>query len=892
MEARESADRRGEAVQRARSHSPFLRSAIEARPDIVECFERAGPDAAIALALAAEAETIDGRLRRQRHGLALAIALGDLAGELSFERVTTHLSDFADGAIDEAVQSAILDRVPNAERQGFAVIAMGKLGSRELNYSSDVDLLLLFDPETLPRRGRDDPGEAAVRIARRLIEILQKRTAEGYVQRVDLRLRPSPEVTPIALPLNAAISHYESSALPWERAAFIRARAAAGDIALGQRFLAAIQPFVWRRSLDFGVIEEVRQISARIRDHFSQGVFVGPGYDLKRGRGGIREVEFFVQIQQMIHGGRDEAVRAPATLDAIRALLDAGRLESDVAGELADTYRLLRTIEHRVQMVEDAQTHLLPAEPAALDNVAQLHGLNGAPQLLELLRPHVERAGLIFDGLAPPSASRMSSDPQILGEELATLGFTDPDPVTTRIADWRSGRARSLRSPAAQQAFEAMLPALLRAIAASGDPQRALNRLSDIIERLTSGVNFFRLLEARPTLARLLATILAHAPALSDQLARRPELFEGLFDASSFASPPSASEFAELVGQAMDGQPYDIAIDRARRLINERRFALGVQLIDRRSDPLDVALGYSRVAEGALNALGSAAKAEFEQAHGSFNEGELLVLGLGRLGGCALTHASDLDIVYLHTAPPEARSNGPKPLGPNDYFNRLASRLTAALSVPTAAGPLYDVDTRLRPEGAKGMLVVSLDAFDRYQRREAWTWEHMALCRARPVFGSQTGRERVHTVVEGILKLPRDKAKVIADARQMRADMERHKPARSAIDVKLGPGGLVDLEFVVHVLQLTTGLGLDPRIEVALEQLEAASLIPANIVSAQNLLTRMLVMMRLVAPGDVKPTAETWNLVALACGAGSWDELLAEHDAARQSISALWNSLE
>ncbi|HYX47392.1 MAG TPA: DUF294 nucleotidyltransferase-like domain-containing protein, partial [Sphingomicrobium sp.] len=283
-------DREG-ALSRARQHSPFLREALAARPDIERLFLSAGSATAAKSALASSPDDpIERQLRQRRLGLALAVALGDLSGELSLEEVTALLSDFADNAIDQAVAIAISERVPEADPAGFAVIAMGKLGSHELNYSSDVDLLLLFDPATLPRRGRDDAGEAAVRIGRRLIELLQKRTEDGYVQRVDLRLRPSPEVTPIALPVDAAISHYESSALPWERAAFIRARAAAGDIALGQRFLDSIQPFVWRRSLDFGVIEEVRQISARIRDHFAQGAVIGPGFDLKRGRGGIREV--------------------------------------------------------------------------------------------------------------------------------------------------------------------------------------------------------------------------------------------------------------------------------------------------------------------------------------------------------------------------------------------------------------------------------------------------------------------------------------------------------------------------------------------------------------------------------------------------------------------------
>lgn len=865
---------------------------MKAHPDVGEAFLASGAGAAAKLALDAPCETLEAQLRVKRHRLALAVALGDLSGELPLEQVTSLLSDFADSSMDAAVKAAIQERTPGEEARGFAVIAMGKLGSHELNYSSDVDLILLFDTATLPKRGRDDAGEAAVRIGRRLIELLQKRTAEGYVQRVDLRLRPSPEVTPIALPLHAAISHYESSALPWERAAFIRGRAAAGDIDLGQRFLEAIRPFVWRRSLDFGVIDEVRQISARIRDHFAQGAMIGPGFDLKRGRGGIREVEFFVQIQQMIHGGRDPSVRAPATLDAIAALTGAGHLEEATGRELEETYRLLRTIEHRVQMVEDAQTHVLPAEPLALDNVGQLHGLNGGKQLIDLLTPFIERTGMLFDSLAPDERKQLSNDPDLLLKELADLGFVDPVAGARHVAHWRSGKSRSLRSPAAQHAFEAMLPGLLQAIALGPDPDHALNRLGDIIERLSSGINLFRLLEARPPLVQLLAKVLAHAPALADQLGRRPELFEGLFDASSFEMPPNSADFAALLGRSMAGQSFDVALDRVRRLVNERRFALGVQLIDLRRDPLEVTEGYARVAEGALVALGNVVGEEFKKVHGEFPNSELVVLGLGRLGGHSLTHASDLDLVYLHTAASGGLSNGSKPLGPNDYFNRLASRMTAALSVPTAAGPLYDVDTRLRPEGGKGMLVVSLDAFDRYQREEAWTWEHMALCRARPVYGSPEAREQASSMISGILRMPRDFKTVAADAAKMRAEMNRHKPPRGDLDVKLGAGGLVDLEFAVHVLQLTKHVGLSTRLENALEILAADSLVPANIVGALKLLSRMLVMMRLVAPGDIKPTTDTWQLVAEACGAADWNQLLAEHDAARQSIAALWDSIK
>jgi glutamate-ammonia-ligase adenylyltransferase len=882
---------RKDAVLRAERHSPFLRDGMAARPDLSDRFLVDGADAAVALALAAAGASVEQELRRQRAGLALSVALGDLAGEFGLERVTAMLSDFADQAIERSLVTAIAERVPDAERQGMAVIAMGKLGSRELNYSSDVDLILLFDPETLPRRARDDAGEAAVRVARRMIELLQKRTADGYVARVDLRLRPSPEVTPIALPVNAAISYYESSALPWERAAFIRARTVAGDKALGDGFLKSIEPFVWRRSLDFGVIEEIREISARIRDHFAQGARLGPGYDLKRGRGGIREVEFFTQIQQMIHGGRDGSLRVGATLDALTALTAADRLDCDDAAALADAYRLLRTIEHRVQMVEDAQTHLLPLGIEQLDNVAALHGSESGADLIAQLRPRVERAEALFNSLAPDLDGRLSSDPDSLLEELAGFGFPDPALAARRIADWRSGKARSLRSPAARTAFEAMLPGLLRRIATGPDPDRALNRLSDIVERLSSGINLYRLLEARPRLAEHFALILAHAPPLADMLSRRPELLDGLIDESSFALPAEPEAMAERLRSAMAGEPYDRALDRARRLVNERRFALGVQLIAAHADPLDLAMGYSNVAEGTIAALADLATEEFAKTHGRIDGGELLILALGRLGGRALTHASDLDIIYLFEAPAGAMSDGPKPLSATDYYNRLANRVTSALSVQTAAGPLYDVDTRLRPQGGEGMLAVPVHGFLDYQSNEAWTWEHMALCRARPIYGSPERRRQLAASICAVLAAPRDPVQTRADAAKMRDDMARHKKAAGRLDIKLGRGGLVDLEFAVHTLQLTSGKGLDPRLEYAIADLAEAGLIDGSFDADLRILSRMLVVMRLLAPDSNEPPERSRSLVASLCGHDSWESLLAAHDLARQRIADLWQSV-
>ncbi|HVF83583.1 MAG TPA: bifunctional [glutamine synthetase] adenylyltransferase/[glutamine synthetase]-adenylyl-L-tyrosine phosphorylase [Sphingomicrobium sp.] len=893
MKVLASAEIRNAALHRARTYSPFLQGALDRHPDLASCFCEQGSTATIDQALRVDSATVGERLRVQRLRLALAAALGDLSGELSLEQVTATLSGFADRAIDAALRQAIEERVGPGSFAGMTVLALGKLGSRELNYSSDVDLILLFDPGRLPHRAREEPVEAAVRYGRRFIELLQARDQFGYVARVDMRLRPSPEVTPIALSVDAAISYYESSALPWERAAFIRARACGGDLLLGQAFLDAIQPFVWRRSLDFGVVDEIREISTRIRDHYSQGQRLGPGYDLKRGRGGIREVEFYAQIQQLIHAGRDPSLRAPATLDALEALAAAGKLDRRDADSLALAYRRLRTVEHRVQMIHDAQTHLLPADPTALGRVAALQGVENGDTLIRWLKAPVAEVERLFGELADDRAGRLSNDPHVLNADLAGMGFADPPAVASRIAEWRSARARSLRSAAARSAFEKMLPPLMSAFAAGPDPARALNRFSDLVERLSSGVNLYRLLAAQPELGTLLATVLSHAPALADQLARRPELLDGLLDASSFGLPPSAAGFADSLRAAIAGLPLDEALDRARRFVGERRFGLGVQLVSGHRDPIEVAEGYSDVAEGALIALTEAAIREFRRTHGCVPNGELLILALGRLGGRALTHASDLDLVFVYDAPPDVRSDGAKPLGPADYHNRLARRVIAALSVPTAAGPLYEVDTRLRPQGEEGMLAVSLDGFATYQREEAWTWEHMALCRARPVFGSAGGQAKLAELVRSILAAPRDAAKVRADSAAMRGEMARHKPPAGPLDIKLGAGGLVDLEFAIHTLQLSCACGLDPRLEEAIAQLGRAGMLDAGQADADlRLLSRILVCVRLLAPRTTNPEPQSRTLLGRLCGQEDWDQLLAAQDAARHRIAALWRQVQ
>ena len=876
-------------LKRIGDHSPFLAGLAARHPDVVAAVRDTGLAQAIEQGMAAVRSDDVGRtLRLQRQIVSLATALADLAGTASLEEIVGHLSAFADHALDAAIRQAIVERTPDADPRGFAALALGKHGSRELNYSSDIDPILIFDPETLPHRPREEPIEAAVRIARRIVELLQTRDEHGFVFRVDLRLRPSPEASPLALPVDAALSYYESAALPWERAAFIRARAAAGDVPLGQYVLDAIRPFIWRRSLDFGAVQEIRQMSRRIRDHYAQGQVLGPGYDLKRGRGGIREVEFFAQIHQLIHGGREPRLRAPATLDALGALGAAGRIDPAAAAELAAAYRVYRTIEHRLQMVDDLQTHRLPRQPDALDNVARLHGLDDGAALVELLRPHVERVGTLYDALDSGSEERLPTQPGELEAMLAAAGFSDPAAARLRIDTMREGKSRSLRTPVAQAALEAMLPTLIAALGKAPSPQTALNRFEDLVAGLPSAINLFRLLEARPSLARALIDVLSHAPALSEALGRRPALLDGLIDSTALELPPPVDRLIAEFGSRERTDNYEQLLDRVRQQVGERRFALGAQLIEAASDPLDVAQGYARVAEAALAVLARATIVEFEENHGRVPDGELIVVALGRLGGGALTHASDLDIVYLFTGDIMAESDGRRPLGATTYFNRLAQRVSAALSVPTASGPLYEVDTRLRPSGTQGLLAVSTDSFAQYQRESAWTWEHMALTRARTIFGSATARAKVDSIIAEVLGRPRDPATLLADVIKMRGEIARHKPASGPFDVKLIDGGLVDAEFTVHLLQLRHRTAFDPRLRTAMRLLADQGLLAPDAIAAHELLTRLLVTLRLVSPASAEPPPASRPLVARSCGQPDWAALVKAYETARTLIRDEW----
>ncbi|MFT4025793.1 MAG: bifunctional [glutamine synthetase] adenylyltransferase/[glutamine synthetase]-adenylyl-L-tyrosine phosphorylase [Novosphingobium sp.] len=885
------------AIERAHAHAPFLSRALERLPELAALLAAGEGEAAIAWARAAgnAATSVPSRLRLERHALALALAIGDLAGAFPLSRVVGELTGLADRAMDAAIADAIRARVPDAEPAGFIALALGKHGAGELNYSSDIDPILLYDPERLPRRARDEPGEAAARIARKVVETLAHPTDEGYVFRVDLRLRPASEVSPPAISLDAALSHYESSALAWERAAFIRARACAGDVAQGEAFLAAIRPFVWRKSLDFGAIAEIGRLTAQIRSTTKNAMLVGPGFDLKKGRGGIREIEFYAQTHQLIHGGRNPALRLRGTRASLDALAQAGIIPGEDAKVLGESYDRLRTLEHRLQMVSDQQTHKLPADWAAIDSVAQLDGLPGHEALLAEITEITQAVGERYDALiaanAGSSVPALPVSSESLVEELGRLGFAQPADLAERIDGWRSGKLRALRSDTARAAFDTIQPALLAALAAAPEPERAFLRWEQLLTGLPSAVNLFRLLEARPALIGLLARILSLAPPLADALARRTDLLDPLIDSSAFDVPGPVAELAALMADgdgARGGEDYQALLDRVRRVVGDLRFTLGVQLIEAATDPLDISEALSRTAEAAIEVLATATIAEFEKAHGRVPGSELVVLGLGRLGGGALTHASDLDLIYLFSGEGGGESDGPRPLSASLYFNRLAQRVSASLSVPTAEGALYEVDTRLRPSGTQGPIAVSFSSFRRYQLEQAWTWEHMALTRARPLFGSAAPRGELNGIVREALLKPREPDKLRGDVLDMRAEMARHKQRKGPLDAKLSRGGLVDLEFLTHYQQLRHGTALHPGLEVAIAALVEAGLLPAALIGARETLARLLVAGRLLAPDGEPPFPAAQAVLAKACRFDDWAGLLDGFAKARHDVAAAW----
>jgi glutamate-ammonia-ligase adenylyltransferase len=875
----------------ARRWPDKLRSALDADPDA-----RLDEIVAAVRRLAAEPSCSDAaksRLRLLKADVHLLTALADLGGVWPLERVTEALTLFADASVEAAlavIAGAERDRgrlLPSEDAAagpipGLFGIGMGKYGAFELNYSSDIDVSLFYEPARLPLAPGVEPQAFVNRVAHAFAALLQERTAEGYVFRVDLRLRPDPSTTPPAVSVGAALVYYESVGQNWERAAFVKARPVGGDRAEAEAFLKALTPFVWRRSLDYAAIADVHSIKRQIHVWRADERLAAPGANLKLGAGGIREIEFFVQTQQLILGGRNPALRSPRTLEALDALRGAGHVTAEAAAELAASYRRLRDLEHRVQMLDDEQAHTLPEDDDRRRRVAALAGagdLAGFDAEVEAVLKTVNRRyGELFADSEPLSAAEGSlvftgveNDPATL-DTLARMGFSDPAAVASTIRAWHHGRIPATRSARGRELFTRLAPQFLKAASAAGAPDAAFARFSAFFSGLSAGVQVQSLFLARPDLFDLLVRVLSYAPRLAQTLARRPEALFSFLDARFFRPlDEDSGVLGEMIAEAAAQPTFEASMDVVRRVHREQAFRIGLRILSGTADAEEAGRGFADLADGCVRALAPASLREAERLGGAF-PGEVAVVGLGKLGSREMTARSDLDLMTIYRAEPDAAS-ADKGWAAETFYARFTHRLVAALSAPTAEGELYEIDLQLRPSGAKGPPAVSIPAFDAYYAEEADTWEFLALTRARVVWATTDAfAESVGARLEAALRRPRDPAATLEDARVMRAYMEKERPPRGFWDLKLSPGGLVDCEFAAQALQLAqapSGGPLRPGTLGALAAVDAPEERRRPLADSWRLHQNLSQLLKIALEDDADPDAEPAPFQALLAHAAA-----------------------
>jgi glutamate-ammonia-ligase adenylyltransferase len=786
--------------------------------------EEAIADASAAAGAESEAE-IMAALRQAKRRVALAVALADISGDWTLEDVTAALTDFADACVKAALRFALQEAARDTElackngaaleaSTGLVVLAMGKYGAYELNYSSDIDIIVFYESENFPFRKRGDARGAAVDIVKKLVKLIGEATADGYVFRVDLRLRPDAGATQIAISTEAAEDYYEEMGQNWERAALIKARASAGDPAAGARFLAAIEPYIWRRNLDFAAIEDIQSIKRQIHAHVGHGEIAVAGHNIKLGRGGIREIEFFAQTQQLILGGRDPSLRKNGTIAALEALRDRGHASAAAARELSKAYRFLRTLEHRLQMMEDEQTHTVPKTPQGVAHTAYFMGFADSPSFALALLDELEAVqghyAHLFEREAPLASeggnlvfTGVEDDPETL-KTLERRGYRDAAHVSGAIRGWHHGRIRAMRSARARELLTKLVPALLAALATAADPDVAFAQFDRFLSNLPAGVQLFSLLLAHSELLRLIAEIMGSAPRLAAHLARSPATLDALLDTDFLTTLPTRAALdTSLQSQLKRAGAYEAVLDTVRRFAKEQSFRVGVQVIEGSAKPDAAGPAFAAIAESVVVNLLPHVVGALAEGAGHVRGGQFAVIAMGKLGGREMTAGSDLDLVFVYDAPANVeQTDGTKPMPVSLYYARLAQRLIAALTVATAEGGLYEVDMQLRPTGNKGPVAVSLESFTRYHETESWTWERMALTRARVIAGPPELAARLDAVIAATLRRQVDPAKLFADARDMREKVTAAYPGKNPWDLKFASGGLMDIEFLAQILQL------------------------------------------------------------------------------------------
>ena len=793
-------------ISGAASCAPYLMGLLEKESDwLVAALD--DPEGAIrseiGRAAALPTDQVQRGLRQGKRRIALLAAVADLAGAWPLEQVTGALTDFADAAVAAALRSALAVQIRRGKLPGMSeddletacgmvVFAMGKMGAHELNYSSDIDLICLFDETRFDPADFHDARTAFVRATRMMSGTLSDLTGDGYVFRTDLRLRPDPAVTPVCMAMEAAERYYESLGRTWERAAYIKARACAGDADAGARFLAALRPFVWRRHLDFAAIQDAHDMRLAIREHKGLGGDITlPGHNMKLGRGGIREIEFFTQTRQLIAGGRDADLRVRGTCEGLDILATRDWVPRSVADTLTDHYRAHRTVEHRLQMIRDAQTHTLPKSEPEFDRLAAmmdtdvgalkstlLARLDEVHELTETFFAHRREA-------PQPSAEAHVFDHAVIDR-------------------WHSYPA--LRSERGAEIFERLKPDLLARLGEATKPDEALLAFDGFLAGLPAGVQLFSLLQANPQLSDLLIDVVSTSPALATHLSRNAAVFDAVIGGDFFSEWPGQEGLQKMLTAHLAAErDYEARLDATRRWAREWHFRIGVHLLRGLTDAASAGAQYADLADAVLGALWPVVVDQFATRHGPPPGRGAVILGMGSLGAGRLTATSDLDMMVIYDPEGEENSDGPRPLATRLYFARLTQAMITAMTAPMSQGRLYEVDMRLRPSGNQGPVATSLTSFASYQKSKAWVWEHLALTRARVVAGPAALAADVHALCADILQSPRDAGDVLRQVAEMRSRISAAKAPASAWDAKIGPGRLQDIELFAQAGALLSG---------------------------------------------------------------------------------------
>lgn len=893
----------GELLRGSAGSSPYLGGLIERHAGWLAEAAARPPEVAMRALLDGLATAADGAsesrilgeaLRRTKARAALLIALADLGGVWGLAEVTGALSDLADAALDAVVRWLLgaeieRDKLPGitmddlATGASYAVLAMGKHGARELNYSSDIDLICLFDQDRFAPQDFAEAKARYIHITRQVVRLLSETTSEGYVFRTDLRLRPSPSTTPVCMAMEAAERYYESVGRTWERAAHIKARPAAGDIEAGRAYLERLTPFVWRRYLDFAAIEDIHEMLRKIRaqkGRFTPGAI--PGHDIKLGPGGIREIEFFAQTRQLIRGGREPLLRVPTTLGALEALTETGWVDPGTAAVLAADYVAHRTLEHRLQMMEDAQTHIFPK---AQESRARLAALCGWSDRVAFERDVAERLARVHEAAEEfftPGGERTAARRELGAEQLAAMGFSRPADAARLLERWRGASLPATRTARARALFKGLEPLIIEKLAGAGSPDEAMAEFDRFLAGLPGGVQVFSLFTANPHLLDLIVEICAAAPRLAAHLGRQPQALDALLDHDFFDPLPEAGILTRDLEAWLQGEDdYERVLDSVRRWAREQSFRAGVQVLRGVGDATEAGRAFSAIAEAALAVLYPRVVAEFAGRHGPPPGRGMVVIAMGKLGSREMTAGSDLDLITIYDAEGAEMSDGPKPMPPATYFPRLTQALVGALTVPTGEGRLYDVDMRLRPSGRQGPVATSLGAFGKYQAEQAWVWEHLALTRARVVTGDPGLGADVEHSIRTALDGRKGDSRVLEEAREMRARLlDAHARERqNPWSLKHAAGGLMEIEFLVQTGTLYHGLA-QRAAGPALPALVACGWIKAGearaLTEALALMQRLQQMERVALETPFEPALAGGGLrraMARSCGVESFEAL-------------------